>query len=39
MCGVREALGLAWQCPKEEDDVGRLRTLDWVGVIAELGRP
>jgi hypothetical protein len=37
-CAVREALGPAWQCPEEEDDVGRLRVLDWAGIIAELGR-
>jgi hypothetical protein len=36
---VHEALGAAWQCPEEEDDVGHLRVLDWVGVIVELGRP
>jgi hypothetical protein len=38
-CGVREALGPAWQYPEEEDDAGRLHALDWAGVIVELGRP
>jgi hypothetical protein len=37
-CGVREALGPAWQCPKEEDSTGRLHTLDWARVIIVLGQ-
>jgi hypothetical protein len=36
-CGVREALGPAWQHPEEEDGAGSLHTLDWAGVIAVLG--
>jgi hypothetical protein len=39
MCGVREALGPAWQRPEEADGAGWLCTLDWAEVSAELGRP
>jgi hypothetical protein len=30
--------GPAWQRPEETDGTGQLRTIDWAGVIAVLGR-
>jgi hypothetical protein len=37
-CGVREALGPAWQRHKEADGAGQLHMLDWAGDITVLSR-